>query len=73
MFKDIFTEADVNTSDFEATHSKKPKGKGNWAFAFSKDARGDDIFFVSGSYSVAKKEALKRAREQKQFTIYVLG
>ena len=37
------------------THGRRPSGKGTWAF------KGDDgkIVFIAGSYSEAKKQALK--------------
>ena len=37
------------------THGKRPSGKGTWAF---KGADGK-VVFITGSYSEAKKQALK--------------
>ncbi|MBU1863898.1 MAG: hypothetical protein KKH94_09570 [Candidatus Omnitrophica bacterium] len=40
------------------THGKRPFGKGTWAF------KGDDgkVTFISGRYSEAKKQALKKIK-----------
>ena len=75
MFKELFTESKiyVDTSNFEAAHGRSPRGKGGWAFSYDKGARGDDVIFISGSYTDAKKQMLKKAKQDNQTTVYVLG
>jgi len=66
VYKTIDEAVQVDTSRFEFTHGKKPKGRGGWAFATSPNVNvrngklGVDYVFVSGLYTAAKKEAAKQ-------------
>ena len=50
---------EVSTREYEFSHGKKPRGKGPWAFFFD---RMEEPFFVSGSYTHAKKVAILFAK-----------
>jgi hypothetical protein len=41
-----------STTQYLASHGKKPRGNGKWAFG-----NLDEIMFISGTYSKAKKQA----------------
>jgi hypothetical protein len=41
-----------STTQYLASHGKKPRGNGNWAFG-----NLDEIMFINGTYSKAKKQA----------------
>lgn len=52
----------VETSTFEASHGKAPRGLGNWAFEFVKFNCHPLTFHYMGTYSAAKAAAVKEAR-----------
>ena len=49
----------VNTTEYEFSHGKKPRGFGQWVFFF-----GNVMFTYNGTYGDAKKAAMKTAKEQ---------
>ena len=59
-----------DTSAYENSHSKKPKGKGNWGFGASKKPKPADVFFFNGPYAEAKKKA--KGEFSGQMVIWVL-
>jgi hypothetical protein len=63
---------DVDTSEFESSHGKKPRGRGDWAFGFTRRARMEDLFWVYNQpYGAAVKAAKAKARALGADTIYV--
>jgi hypothetical protein len=63
---------EVNTSDFEFAHGKKPRDRGGWAFGFTRRAKLEDLFWAHNvTYVEATKLAKARARELGAATIYV--
>lgn len=67
-----------DTIRYEASHGRKPRGNGGWAFGFnSRNPAIDDVYFAPhGSYAAAKKaareEALRRYPHASSITIYPL-
>lgn len=56
----------VNTSEYEATYGKKPRGFGTWAF-YIVCTRGTDFnepIMVVGKYSEARAKAIAQAKSQ---------
>ena len=45
-------DMNCSTTQYLASHGKKPRGNGKWAFG-----NLDEIMFISGTYSKAKKQA----------------
>lgn len=64
----LFESIRVDTSSYEASHSKKPSGYGNWAF----EINGETVF-LKGTYSSTKQQAIKKAKELKATSIKVLS
>lgn len=60
----------VRTERYEGSMGKLPRGYGNWWFG---DKAGLWEFSFYGSYSEAKREAIRTAREAGIDTIYVLS
>lgn len=50
---------DVNTTQFEFSHGRKPKGFGSWAFVIN----GEMKWFNQSNYGDALKKAKKYARQ----------
>lgn len=67
-------EEDVSVSDsyYQGVHGKKPGGTGNWMFSkhkshdFSKHPK-EDMFQHNGTYTNAKKAAIKHFKTQGHF------
>jgi hypothetical protein len=72
-------EAEVNNTDYEWTHGRKPSGLGSWFFVahrggidFGKHVEGKDyIKLHQMSYGDAKNAAIRWAREKGHHRIYV--
>ena len=62
---------EVRTEKYEWSYRKKPRGWGMWAFGNKSESQ---VWFFSGSYADAKKQALKKANEEfeKYEALYVL-
>ena len=58
----------VNTTDYEWTTGRKPRGYGHWAFEIC-----GETYFFTGTYGAAKKQAIAKARELCALTVSVLG
>lgn len=64
----------VNTDPWSRANSgKKPRGYGNWAFAYSGNADINDVFFFNGNFEDCKKKAIEKAKSEGKTTIYVLS
>lgn len=49
----------VNTSQYEFSHGKQPRGYGHWAFEI-----GAETLFFSGNYGDAKRQAVQAAKDR---------
>jgi hypothetical protein len=62
-----------DTTSFENSHGRKPRGRGNWGFSFGCDS--DDprhwVFF-SGSFTEAKRQAKALADSRGTDVVVVL-
>jgi hypothetical protein len=62
-----------NTSTYESSHVKKPRGFGSWAFGATPSASGDDIIWVHQAvFTAAKKQAAAIAASRGIITLHVL-
>jgi hypothetical protein len=70
--KDIHMKIEVDTSEFEFAHGKKPRGRGGWAFGFTRRATLEDLYWThNATYSEATKLAKAKARELGVHTIHL--
>lgn len=53
---------EVETRQYEFSHGKKARGRGNWAFFFDGRTAVDDAFWHNGSFAEACKLARAYAR-----------
>ncbi|MBR3385223.1 MAG: hypothetical protein IKG69_08520 [Atopobiaceae bacterium] len=61
----------VETSGYEFTHGRKPRGFGTWAFGPERTTDIDKVFWSSpGTYAQAANEARRWAAEQGYDRIY---
>ena len=59
----------VDTSKYENTHGKQPRGYGMWFFKI-----GNKEVHFTGSYGVCKQKAINRAKRTPNiYRIYTLG
>ena len=66
--KDLMNETvRVDTTSYRASHSKEPKGTGQWMF----DIDGKEYTF-KGTYASAKKQAMKQAKQVGAYSLKVL-
>jgi hypothetical protein len=49
----------VSTRQYEASHGRQPRGWGRWGFKID-----DQIEWLAGTYTEAKKLATKQARQE---------
>lgn len=65
----------VDTSTFRFAHGKSPRGTGHWAFAPFEDidVRDKRIIWISGTYSSAKRDAIKYAKDRNLDTLYLMS
>lgn len=70
-FNNLNEKISVDTSRYERSHGKKPKGRGAWAFYF--DRTGGEALFTPQSmdYTDAVKWAKEQAKEAGKTVIYV--
>lgn len=52
------TKVTVNIDQYLASHRKSPRGRGHWVFRV-----GDKDHWISGSYTEARRIAVKKAQE----------
>ena len=61
-----------NTTEYEFSHGKSPRGRGGWAFSFVR--RPDvmtEVFWVNGTYAEAKKVARDKAKAEGSDEVFV--
>lgn len=63
----------VDTSEFYRSYYREPKGRGAWAFAYSRNAAIDDVLWFTGTYADARRQAVAAAAAAGQCVIYVLS
>lgn len=62
----------VETRDYMRSHGKQPRGFGSWAFAFSREAKLDDLFWAYNmNYADAKKQAVAEAQRRGRAEVWV--
>lgn len=63
---------EVNTREYEFAHGRRPSGRGGWAFAFRRNETDmGKLFWVSGLYSEAKKQAVQEAKRRGALEVVV--
>jgi hypothetical protein len=50
-----------SSRDYEFTHGRRPRGVGDWSFSLHRNGASTQ-FAVSGSFTAARREALREAR-----------
>lgn len=71
VFESLDEAVQVDTSRYERSHGKKPRGKGSWAFYFDR-AGGDAMFTPSAmTYADAVNWAKEQAKEAGKSVVYV--
>jgi len=60
---------EVNTTEYEFSHGKKPRGFGCWAFQIGRDP---EPYWSHGNYGQAVKDARKMAVAKKEWLVKVL-
>ncbi len=53
----------VETGTFEFAHGRRPRGRGNWAFELVRENCHTLTVWHMGTYSEAKREAVRQAKE----------
>ena len=62
----------VNTTEFENSHGRKPRGHGYWGFRLSGGMNDGREFWATDKYSAAKGQALAKAEWFRYDTVTVL-
>lgn len=52
----------VDTTEFEASHGRKPRGYGSWGFSFKRNPEDSEIIWAQGAFTEAKSAAFTIAR-----------
>ncbi len=68
-------KARIDTTPFENSHLRMPRGKGTWFFCTKSDPDAPDAFMTASTnatYAEAKKDAIKYAQQYGIETLYVL-
>jgi hypothetical protein len=65
----------VETRSYVSSHGRKPTGHGSWAFHPNRNISGGDksIVWKTGSYKVAKRKAVRAARQRHWPSVNVLS
>lgn len=73
VFESLDEAVQVDTSRYERSHGKKPRGKGRGAWAFYFDRTGGDAMFTPSAmtYADAVNWAKKQAKEAGKSVVYV--
>lgn len=58
----------IDTARFYRSHLASPKGRGSWLF---ENQAGDIVFMHNGTYTEAKRAAIKHATQHGIATLYV--
>ena len=53
----------VSTRDYEFAHGRTPRGFGHWAFEFGEREAAEAVEFWTGTYSEAKAQAVRFAKD----------
>jgi hypothetical protein len=61
---------EVNTTEYEFSHGKKPRGYGYWAFQVGRNP--EPFFAKGGTYSEAVREAKQHAASVRAAVVKVL-
>ena len=62
---------EFNTTDFQFSHGRAPRGIGGWAFSFVRNPQMDEIFWVNGTYGEAKEVARAKAKAEGKREVFV--
>jgi len=62
-----------DTSEFEYSHGRKPRGYGVWAFKIELPQGGPLTKMISGPYGKAKTEALRIAKNLRSPSVHLLS
>lgn len=67
----------VDVSDYRRSHGSNPRGRGAWAFSTVNPRGGADVLkhvlWVTDSYAVAKRDAIRNAAARGVSVLYVLA
>ena len=60
----VATKVEVNSDGFQFAHGRKPSGRGGWAFHpdFDVDPSSSEIIWANGTFTEARREAIKLAK-----------
>lgn len=65
----------VNTSEFQFSHGREPKGRGCWAFSYNRDpdfaSNSGEVMWFTGTYAEARKQAIAQAAAEGKSLIFV--
>lgn len=61
----------VSTSNYEFAHEHRPRGEGNWAFDFSRGTDWNRQEWFQGTYSEARRQAVRFAVEMGYYHVEV--
>lgn len=63
---------EFNTSDFQFSHGRAPRGFGSWAFFFERNAPVEQAFWVhQATFAAARKAAAQEARRRGCDVVFV--
>lgn len=62
---------EFNTTDYQFSHGRSPRGLGGWAFSYERNPEMAAIFWVNGSYGEAKRVARDKARADGRSEVFV--
>lgn len=64
----------VNTSEYRFSHGREPKGRGCWAFSYTRDpnfaSNSGEVMWFTGTYAEARKQAITEAAANGQSIIF---
>lgn len=62
---------EFNTTEFQFSHGRTPRGVGAWAFSFVRHPEMDEMVWVNGSFSEAKRVMRARAVAEGRRVVFV--
>jgi hypothetical protein len=65
-------QVSVDTSSYYFSNWHEPKGRGSWAFGFTRFPDFKDVLWFTGTYAQARRQAVAAAAAAGQPTIFVL-
>lgn len=67
-------QVSVNTSEYRFSHGREPKGRGCWAFSYTRDpnfaSNNGEVMWFTGTYAEARKQAITEAAANGQSIIF---